>query len=83
LDFVTSGALTIGRLAFSPSDKLGRMFSSLDTESQKHLVHGINVPQSGLIVRPPRNRSLGPRKIGTYCSSISLSPTVILASPNL
>jgi hypothetical protein len=32
---------------------------------------------------PPQNCSLGPRKSGTNCSSVSLGPTLIMTSPTL
>jgi hypothetical protein len=77
------GALTFSPLAFGPSDNSTCTFRSMDTGSQKRWVLVTNVPQSGPTVHPPQNRSLGPRKSWTNCSSISLGPTVIMASPTL
>jgi hypothetical protein len=77
------GALMFSPQAFGPSNNSTRTFQSMDTGSQKRLVPVTNVAQSGPTVRPPQNRSLGPRKSWTNCSSISLGPTVIKASPTL
>jgi hypothetical protein len=78
-----SGALTFSPPAFGPSDNSTRTFRSMDTGSQKGFVLVTNVPKSRPTVRQPQNHSLGPRKSWTNCSSISLGPTVIMASPTL
>ncbi len=78
-----TGALIFSPPAFDPSDNLTRTFRSMDTGSQKRFILVTNVSQSGPTVCPPQNRSSGPRKRSTNCLSISLGPTVIMASPTL
>jgi hypothetical protein len=77
------GALTFSTPDFGPSHISTRTFRSMDTGSQKRFVLVTNVPQSGPTVPLPQNRSLGPWKSWTNCSSISLGPTVIMASLTL